>query len=64
VERELKSGELVQVRVPELQFERRLRLIHRRHANLSHAALAFLQVVESLATRHGDPFCFQPERGA
>ena len=64
VERELKSGELVQVRVPELQFERRLRLIHRRHANLSHAALAFLQVVESMATQYGDPFCFQPERGA
>jgi len=64
VERELKSGELVQVRVPELQFERRLRLVYRRHANLSHAALAFLKVVESMAAERGDPFYFQPERGA
>ena len=64
VERELQSGELAQVRVPELQFERRLRLVHRKHANLSHAALAFLKVVESMATQHGDPFYFQPERGA
>ncbi len=64
VERELRSGELVQVRVPELQFERKLRLVHRKHANLSHAALAFLKVVESMASQHGDPYYFQPERGA
>ena len=64
VERELQSGELVQVRVPELQFERKLRLVHRKHANLSHAALAFLKVVESMAAQRGDPYLFQPERGA
>ncbi|MGC9291934.1 MAG: LysR family transcriptional regulator [Acidobacteriaceae bacterium] len=64
VQREIKSGELVQVRVPELQFERRLRLVHRKHANLSHAALAFMKVVESMAAQRGDPFYFQPERGA
>ncbi|MDR5727507.1 MAG: LysR substrate-binding domain-containing protein, partial [Terriglobia bacterium] len=34
---EIERGELVQLRVPELSFERRLRIIHRRQANLSHA---------------------------
>lgn len=64
VQREIKSGELVRVRVPELQFERRLRLVYRKHSSLSHAAVAFMKVVESMATQHGDPFYFQPERGA
>jgi DNA-binding transcriptional LysR family regulator len=60
---ELESGALVRVRIPELQIERRLRLVHRRQASLSHAALAFLKVVEAYAAAHGDPYCFQPERG-
>jgi DNA-binding transcriptional LysR family regulator len=64
VEPELKSGALVRVEVPELQTERRLRLVYRRQANLSHAALAFLRVVESYAAAHGDPYSFQAERGA
>jgi len=63
LERELASGSLVRVRVRELQLERRLRLVYRRQANLSHAALAFLRVVEDFAAAHGDPFSFQPERG-
>jgi len=49
--------------VPELQIERKLRLVYRRQASLSHAALAFLKVVETYAAAHGDPYCFQPERG-
>ncbi len=61
VERELKSGALVRVRVKELQMERRLRLVHRREANLSHAALAFLQGVRQHAEAHGAPYCFQSE---
>jgi DNA-binding transcriptional LysR family regulator len=60
---EIERGELVQLRVPELSFERRLRVVHRRHANLSHASLAFLKVVESMANDRGDPFHFQVERG-
>lgn len=60
VERELRSGELVRVRVAELQIERKLRLVYRREANLSHAALAFLRAVEQFATAHGDPYRFQP----
>jgi len=60
---ELESGTLVQVQVPELQIERKLRLVYRRQASLSHAALAFLKVVEAYAAAHGDPYCFQAERG-
>ncbi len=59
---EIERGELVQLRVPELSFERRLRLVHRRQATLSHASLAFLKVVESMANEHGDPYHFQVER--
>ncbi len=61
---EIERGELVQLRVPELAFERRLRVVHRRQANLSHASLAFLKVVESMAKERGDPFHFQAEKGS
>jgi DNA-binding transcriptional LysR family regulator len=60
---ELASGTLVRVRVKELEIERRLRLVHRRQASLSHAAEAFLKVVERFAAAKGDPFCFETERG-
>ncbi|MHB1022340.1 MAG: LysR family transcriptional regulator [Acidobacteriaceae bacterium] len=63
VRTELAAGSLVRVPVPELQFERKLRLVHRKQASLSHAALAFLNAVESYAARNGDPFYFQVERG-
>lgn len=62
VEPELTSGALVRIEVPELQTERRLRLVYRRQANLSHAALAFLKVVEAYAASQGDPYSFQAER--
>jgi len=62
VEGELESGALVAVAVPELQVERKLRLVYRRQAALSHAARAFLRVVEEHAEKHGDPFCFEAER--
>ena len=60
---ELENGALVRVKVPELQTERRLRLVYRRQANLSHVLTAFLKVAEAFAATHGDPYCFQPERG-
>jgi DNA-binding transcriptional LysR family regulator len=63
VRTELQSGALVRVHVPELQIERKLRLVYRRQASLSHAALSFLKVVEDYAAAHGDPYCFLPERG-
>jgi hypothetical protein len=34
----------------------------RRQAALSHAARAFLKVVEQHAAGHGDPFCFLLEK--
>jgi DNA-binding transcriptional LysR family regulator len=62
VRTELASGALVRVRVRELQLERRLRLVYRRQASLSHVAVAFLKVVEAYAEAQGDPYCFQAER--
>jgi DNA-binding transcriptional LysR family regulator len=64
VRTELESGALVRVRVKELQLERKLRLVYRRQASLSHAAMEFLKIVESYAAAHGDPYCFVPERGS
>jgi DNA-binding transcriptional LysR family regulator len=62
VRKEIANGDLVPVRVKELQTERKLRLVYRRQASLSHAALAFLHVVEAYSRSHGDPFSFQAER--
>jgi DNA-binding transcriptional LysR family regulator len=62
VENDLESGALVGIAIPELPMERRLRLVLRRQATLSHAAQAFLKLVEGHAERHGDPFCFAVER--
>jgi DNA-binding transcriptional LysR family regulator len=64
LQRELESGALVRVKIRELQLDRKLRLIYRKQANLSHAAVAFLKVVEMHAEAHGDPYCFQAERSA
>ncbi len=61
---EIARGELVRVSIPELQFERKLRLVYRRQAHLSQAGMAFLKVVEEMSTQLGDPFLFQPERGS
>jgi DNA-binding transcriptional LysR family regulator len=61
-ESELQAGALVAVAVPELEMERRLRLVQRRQSALSHAARAFLQTVEEHARVSGDPFCFLAER--
>ena len=47
VENELETGALVGIAVPELPLERRLRLVLRRQATLSHAAQAFLKLVEA-----------------
>lgn len=63
VARELESGSLVGVSVPELHVERKLRLVFRKQATLSHAARAFVRVVEEHARVHGDPFCFLSEKG-
>ena len=59
VESEIAAGTLVRVRIKELQIERKLRLVYRKQASLSHAALAFLKVVEAYAASHGDPYTFE-----
>ncbi|HEY0264620.1 MAG TPA: LysR family transcriptional regulator [Granulicella sp.] len=63
LQRELEAGTLVRVNIKELQIDRKLRLVYRRQASMSHAAQAFMKIVESYAESHGDPYCFQPERG-
>jgi DNA-binding transcriptional LysR family regulator len=62
VEPELRAGVLVAVQVPELQAERKLRLVYRKQAALSHAGREFLRVVQAHAAQHGDPFCFAVEK--
>ena len=51
------------VPVPELHVERKLRLVYRKQAALSHAGREFLKVVEEHAASEGDPFSFVAERG-
>jgi DNA-binding transcriptional LysR family regulator len=62
VETELARGELIRIPVRELRLHRKLRLIYRKSASLSHAARAFLKVAEAAALKHGDRYRFQRER--
>jgi len=61
VENELARGELVRIAVRELRLHRKLRLIYRKSASLSHAARAFLKVVENFAHERRGKYCFQRE---
>jgi DNA-binding transcriptional LysR family regulator len=61
VENELARGELVRIPVRELQLKRKLRLIYRKGANLSHAARAFLKVAEAVAVERKGRYRFQRE---
>jgi DNA-binding transcriptional LysR family regulator len=62
VETELARGELVRIPVRELQIKRKLRLIYRKDANLSHAGRAFLKVAESVALERKGRYRFQREK--
>lgn len=62
VSRELDRGDLVRVTVPELELRRQLRLVHRRQATLSYAAVAFLKCVRALASERGVPFLYHVDR--
>ncbi len=62
VEGEIARGELVHVPVRELRLHRKLRLIYRKSASLSHAARAFLKVAESIARERRGRYRFQRER--
>jgi len=62
VARELETGDLVRVKVDELDVRRVLRLAHRRRATLSYAAKAFLQTLKTMAREQGPPFFYHVER--
>jgi len=49
------------VPVPELQFERKLRIVYRKRSKLSHAAKAFLRVAQSFAQVRED-YMYAAER--
>jgi DNA-binding transcriptional LysR family regulator len=59
---ELARGELVRVEIRELCLERRLRIVYRKNAALSHAARAFLAVAQSFAKQQGGRYLYTPER--
>jgi DNA-binding transcriptional LysR family regulator len=61
VENELARKELARVTVRELRLHRKLRLIYRKSASLSHAARAFLKVAESIARERQGRYRFQRE---
>ena len=61
VENELGRGELVRIPVRELRLHRKLRLVYRKAASLSHAARAFLKVAEAVSLERGGPYRFQRE---
>lgn len=61
VQAEVDRGELVSLKVPELRFERKLRIVYRSEATLSHAARAFLKVAESFARNEGGSYLYKPE---
>jgi DNA-binding transcriptional LysR family regulator len=62
VENELARGELLHIPVRELRLHRKLRLVHRKSANLSHAARAFLKVAEATAAERRGRYRFQQEK--
>ncbi len=61
VEGELARGELVRVHVPELAFERPVRLVYRKGGSVSSAAAAFLTVAEAHAAKGRGPYAFTRE---
>jgi len=61
VETEIARGELIRIPVRELRVQRKLRLIYRKEAGLSHAGRAFLKVAEAVATERAGRYRFQRE---
>src|SRR5216684_3161500 len=58
VENELARGELVRIPVRELRLHRKLRLVYRKAASISHAARAFLKVAEAVSIKCRGPYRF------
>jgi len=61
VEAELARAELVRIPVRELHVQRKLRLIYRKEAGLSHAGRAFLKVAEAVSLERAGRYRFQRE---
>ena len=61
VENELARGELVRIPVRELRLHRKLRLVYRKGAGVSHAARAFLKVAEAVSMKRPGPYRFKRE---
>lgn len=61
VENEVTRGELIRIPVKELRLHRKLRMIYRKAAGLSHAARAFLNVAEAIAGERKGNYRFQRE---
>ncbi len=61
VKDELTRGDLVHIPVRELSLHRKLRLVYRKAASLSHAARAFLRVAESIAVQRQGSYRFERE---
>jgi DNA-binding transcriptional LysR family regulator len=61
VQNELARGELVAIPVRELRLHRKLRLVYRKEASLSHAARAFLQVAQTVAADRQGQYRFQKD---
>ena len=61
VENELARKELVQIPVRELKLHRKLRLVYRKSAGLSHAARAFLKVAEAVGIERAGRYRYDRE---
>jgi DNA-binding transcriptional LysR family regulator len=59
VEDEIARGELVRIPVQELRVHRKLRLVYRKSAALSHAGRAFLKIAQSVADTQGGRYRFE-----
>jgi len=62
VEEELRRGDLVDVVVSDMRFERKMRIIMRSGAPLSHAGNAFLKVCAEMATTEKGRFFYEVAR--
>src|SRR5215831_580003 len=62
VEGELARGDLVRIPVADLHIERKLRIVYRKNATLSHSARAFLRVAESIPGTLGGQYTYQKEQ--
>ncbi len=62
VENDLRRGDLVDVAVQELRFERKMRIIMRSGATLSHAGSAFLKLCAEMANAEKGRFFYEVSR--